>query len=856
MPRGTTSKGGTGGARGPGAVPFTSPTTTGAPGELATAAAALAEAASLVTPELLKLSSDMVTVVARGTWQDLGSEEEIRRENASAAQRRPRIHVTHVAPRNVLLHQNTRGSRGGSHVAAGPSSHGATMDCGKGTLFNYITKEASEDCRDLRATANALYSVRRGEVETGVQATPQRLSERTQTHFARKVNAAVQAEPTLVDASIHHMTDLPKKESPDLSAFLGRVLPRTLHCLTQSVEVPIYTDDFTLLREDDAIVGTRDDMVLVEKGNFVHAATKDRRVTSLGWRSGRGRDDAVCIASIAPYSLEDRIDAQRRCESSVSLVWDLSDPMHPRYILESPNEVQVLKFSPAHPHLVAGGAMNGQVYLWDLSQADRLSVSGGKGKGAGFTSDGVDFREAGELPPMPESVNGVSWEKDGDLLVPRLHPVQVSRVELSHHRPVHDLQWLPANLECGFDGRQAVTTDEGSHQFATVSDDGSMCVWDTRPDHLPADKLRKMKHQTKSSGAEVVWVPLLRYQLTKPDLTGAGDVMGFRFFFDGTTADEQTPSYTVAIGGTDGEFATCSAIALDTASSAVVPVFGQNRDTRFVRHVVDAHAGSVNCVQRHPTIGDVYLTCGDHTFKVWRAGVDTALYRSPFLESAVTCAAWSPSRAAVVLIGTEGGKIQVWDLLDRNNEPLLVHHMVQDAVTVLTFKPAPARQSSSTKFSQHVIIGTTLGTFHWYVLPPALSRGSSGERRNFRAMLEREARRVTYYGWRWTERRLEMERLGASAPKMVISRAATQQQQQHPNGDAASPPGAAKKGGKKGTAAAAAFSGADDDSDSNGGDDDPEHGYGYDAQRDSDFLALVEELRVKNEESTKVEAIK
>lgn len=747
----------------------------------------------VVTEELLALAESMRTIVPKGVWESHGSAEEINAENSFNVQQRPLIQVQFDVSRQTLVRHHL-------------------------THSGFLTKEASEDSRDLRAVQNPLYNVFRDEVDVAVQAVPSRRDTTSQTYFARKVNASVQAEPTLVDACIRHV-DLPKKENPNMVAFLNKVLSRTLHNLTLNYEVPIYTDDFSLFKEDDAIVGTRDDIMLQEKGNYTHAATKDRRVTCISWRSSKAKDNYVCVASIASYSLEERLDAQRRCESSVSVVWEFPDPMHPRYILESPNEVQTIQFSPAFPHLIAGGAMNGQVYLWDLSQADDIAfLAEATGSDACPISGAKpevrvsDMREVGEVPPMPDSVSGVSLEKDGDVFVPRLQPFQSSRVELSHRRPVHDLQWLPATLECTFDGKQ-VATDK-SHQFATVSDDGVMYVWDCRPEHLPQDKLRKLKHQMKGGGSEVPWIPVLRYQLTKPD--GSGDMMAFRFFFDGMTPN-QGPSYSVAVGSTTGEFASCSLVSTNERHSSSVPIFGNTKDTRIIRRLVNAHGGPVYCVQRHPLIGDVFLTCGDNCFKVWRAGMELPLYRSPTIEASVTCAAWSPGRPAMVFIGRSDGKIEVWDLLDRNNEPLLVHHMVQDAITTISFKPLPTYLSS--KFTQQVAIGTNLGSFHWYNLPAVLSKAPNGEKRHFRAMLEREVRRAAYYLWRWSERSAEMDRYGSSAPKMIIGSLTKETD-------------------------------ADDyENMKNEFDDDYENFYAPDPTRNKEFLEAVEENRKKEEET-------
>ncbi|KPI89875.1 hypothetical protein ABL78_1044 [Leptomonas seymouri] len=826
-----------------------------------------APAAPLITKELLQLAEELRVVIPKGTWHSYGSDAEIRKQSeddpfgAPPIPHRPPITVQFEVIRQVILRHRT-------------SAHN-----------NYLTKEASEDSRDLRSSHNPLYELLRDEVETGVQAVPRRCAAGTQTHHVRRVNAVSQAEPTIVDACIRHVQP-PVKEEPKLSAFLERVLPRTLHCLTQNYQVPIYTDDFKNFNEDDTVVATRDELVLIEKGNFMHNFTKDRKVSSLSWRSSRRRDHTVCIASISLQSFQERLQANRRCDSSVSLIWDLTDLMRPRYILESPAEVQVLHFHPTRPNLVAGGAMNGQVYLWDLSvgeaaasfssnknaqkrqqqQQQQANNDSGRdatagadagasmmGAGAADSAYGAsvdeaaaaEFREVSEVPQMPNSLKGLTLEQDGDVSVPRLQPIQLSRVELSHQCPVHDLQWLPDNLEFGFDGKQTVMNE--THQFATISEDGTILVWDIRSEHLPQDKLRKIKHQSRVGGMEQPWVPLLRYLLSKPD--GNGDLAGFRLFFNGCTVDD-SPSYSAAVGSMDGQLGFCSMVTQhERRPSVVLPTFGFTRDTRFVRTVVpDAHGGPVYCVERHPTIGDVYLTCGDYTFKVWRTGVPMPLYESPQRATAVYCAAWSPARPGLVFIGLGNGMVELWDLLDRNPEPMLTHHLVQDAITSLSFQPLPHRVNN--RYSQQILIGTNLGSFHWYALPTALSRATSGERRYVRAMLERETRRVAYYGWRWSERQLEIDRFGlqGAAARLRGTIVVT----------------ANVNGGGSGGAAKPLKDNADQDDlllvtdrrapkeDADAKDfDNP---YAQDTQRDEEFLELVERLHREEMERLKTES--
>jgi WD40 repeat protein len=49
--------------------------------------------------------------------------------------------------------------------------------------------------------------------------------------------------------------------------------------------------------------------------------------------------------------------------------WDFEDihSIEPVLVLSSPLEIISFEFNPKDPNIVVGGAMNGQVMLWDLS---------------------------------------------------------------------------------------------------------------------------------------------------------------------------------------------------------------------------------------------------------------------------------------------------------------------------------------------------------------------------------------------------------------------------------------------------------------------------------------------------------
>jgi WD40 repeat protein len=677
------------------------------------------------------------TSVKRKGWKSLGSEREIAEEGGADYVPRPLVAVQFDAKRELFIKRRTQ--------------------------QNFITKEASEDSRDVRGTQNPLYDTFRMESSTGVQAVKQQSSTSTQTPYFRKVHVCVQAQPTVVDARAPQPADQPV--DPKLGKFLARVLPRTLHHLTQNTVVPLFADDYLSLTEEDAFVGSREDNFLHEKGNFNHPLVKGRHITCVDWHSSKLKDDMVVVSSIAPVGLVERVDLQRQCEASVTLVWDLLDPMHPRYLLEAPVEVQVAKFNPSRPNIVVGGLINGQVAMWDLSRAKVSQTA--KATRGGRLAPAHQESDVKEIAAMAEPVKGHSVEKDGDATVSRLQPVQLSRVEMSHRHAVHDVCWLPDGLECGFDGRMFSAPD--NNQFATISDDGTVCIWDLRPEHLPLDKQRKLKHQSKVAGDDKPWVSLLKFTITRPD--GSGDILGYRVRIEGKI--NGVPSYTMCCTSTDGEFVVCNLAPKDESKpggAAAGAFAGGAKEAKLVRSITQAHAGPGYSVERHPLISDVYLTVGDWGFKIWRTGLEAPILSSPYQDVHVMCGRWSPTRASVVFVGTSDGKIQAWDLLDRSHEPVLIHQLIQDAVTRVEFKPVPEKRTPS--FQQYVVLGTKLGTFHWYALPKVFTKGSSAELRNFRQLLEREVRRVSYFCWRWGEREKELDKTGGKpvveAPKSAV----------------------------------------------------------------------------------------
>jgi WD40 repeat protein len=126
---------------------------------------------------------------------------------------------------------------------------------------------------------------------------------------------------------------------------------------------------------------------------------------------------------------------------------------------------------------VVAGCISGQVVVWNLKTGHKAPTT---------------FAEQLAMD-KPEGNKSIVVE------VTDFSP---SLCETSHRRPVTDLCWLPPELEFGTDGGIIRNEDGKTHQFATVSGDGTILIWDI---HVKKDSRRPDK--------EPIWNPTFKFQL-------------------------------------------------------------------------------------------------------------------------------------------------------------------------------------------------------------------------------------------------------------------------------------------------------------------------------------------------------
>merc|ERR1711865_86185 len=173
----------------------------------------------------------------------------------------------------------------------------------------------------------------------------------------------------------------------------------------------------------------------------------------------------------------------------------------------------------------------------------------------------------------------------------------------------------------------------------------------------------------------------------------------------------------------------------------------QDSENPFVKSISEGHFGPCCSLQKSPFFSDIWLTVGDWRFCLWKEGVSTPIFSSPFQSQYITCARWSPCRPSVIFIGREDGVMDVWDFLDRSHEPL-TNFMFSGSITSMEFpkdKGTPAHDNTIGPGKHHYLaIGDDLGVCHVMRLPRMLTRPSKIEEKTIRSIFDREVQQVSY----------------------------------------------------------------------------------------------------------------
>jgi WD40 repeat protein len=174
------------------------------------------------------------------------------------------------------------------------------------------------------------------------------------------LNFSVQYEPI----SFTHEQIKDELENPALIDMLQEAVPKIEAVLKSNLIIDSFKNNFLQLGEDDVGVDQGAQVTLLEYQSFTDLKhSKDKSISCIDWHPTQ--KGVVAMACTESCTLEEKIEEgfSARAKSSVLLLWNFSDPIHPQLLLEGPDEIQCFKFNPYNSSIIVAGCHNGQVRI-------------------------------------------------------------------------------------------------------------------------------------------------------------------------------------------------------------------------------------------------------------------------------------------------------------------------------------------------------------------------------------------------------------------------------------------------------------------------------------------------------------
>ncbi|XP_057649501.1 dynein axonemal intermediate chain 3 [Chionomys nivalis] len=694
-------------------------------------------------------------------WVSLGSEKEIEEESVKESKRR----VTYMISR--------KRSQFGAPVAFRDQNASSVKDA-------YI---------ECASYVDKNYTLTQAEKDIGLQVIPEVKGTSTQTKWAFPRNATTQYYPREFSEEEKERLE----QSKSLVDFLNNVSTSVEIALQQNEIMNTFINDWKNLAEEESTFGDKSDTHLKEYQSFTDLhSTMEKMITCVSWHPTIYGLIVVSVAVRLSYEERVHFSGKLLLQPSLILFWSFSDPIHPQLMLESPDDIFCFEFCPSDPNIIAGGCINGQVVLWDITahaeRIENIKAGGSRSKKA-------------TLKPM------FLLEPDSNKEAMYIRHCAVSSIENGHRKVITDIHWLPDSFEINRMGSVFENRSGINCQLVTCSADCTICFWDIRPlkptstaatnaaatttatattnnnTNSQQPVAEKKKEETIEIPFDVPstflhldlsWKPLSRIKLSKGEtsldhcptkLSLGEDPLLCRI--QGTSsihvlqkdkmlnqiralkAAEINPYHNLEAGLANmlkpiDDF--CTKFFVGTEEGEVIYTdWKMERDSETGRfmpkkpvNLYTVHDGAVHTVQRSPFYNDIILTIGGWNVAIWKEEVMTGpLLQTCCAPKRYTAGHWSLTRPGVFYIGREDGYVDIWDLLEKTHEPAQSQNI---CITMITYiKP----WTFSTK-QQFIAIADYYGTLHILEIPWTLSHPSFNEVSSVNYYFEREVRHLEY----------------------------------------------------------------------------------------------------------------
>lgn len=320
-------------------------------------------------------------------------------------------------------------------------------------------KDAYTECASYH---DKNYTLTRAEKDIGLQVIPEVKGTSTQTRWAFPRNATTQYYAR--EFSEEEKQTL--EQSKSLVDFLNNVTTSVEIALQQNEIMNTFINDWKNLAEKESTFGNKSNTHLKEYQSFTDLhSTMEKMITCVSWHPTIYGLIVVSVAVRLSYEERVHFSGKLLLQPSLILFWSFSDPIHPQLMLESPDDIFCFEFCPSDPNIIAGGCINGQVILWDItSHADRIENIKASGRSKKAT-----------LKPM------FLLEPDSNKEAMYIRHCAVSSIENGHRKVITDIHWLPDSFEINRMGSVFENRSGINCQLVTCSADCTICFWDIRP---------------------------------------------------------------------------------------------------------------------------------------------------------------------------------------------------------------------------------------------------------------------------------------------------------------------------------------------------------------------------------------
>ncbi|KAM7046465.1 dynein axonemal intermediate chain 3 isoform 2-T2 [Acridotheres tristis] len=606
-----------------------------------------------------------------------------------------------------------------------------------GAPITFTDKNASDD-KDCYAECTAYeddtFSIKMLERDVGVQIVPKLRETSAQTKWTYPKNASTQYCPR----QLSNEAEAESLSSEKLKEFLTAVHIRMEIALQQNEIMNVFFDDWKALAEDQE--EGKPDVYLKAYQSFTDVQyLKNRTISCIHWHPTIY--GIIALSAGEQPSDEEQVNLSNKSllHQSVILFWSFFDPICLQLVLKAPEDIYCFQFSPSDPNIIAGGCVDGQVVLWDISKHETKLQST-----VPVPDETIDSAEgepraaiAGVTEPSHMQVQQTSTEP------PLVRHCAASSTPYSHTKPATDVHWLPWNSEGKQKGGTSEHRDENNLQLVTCSPDCSILFWDIPSiEHRENFLSQKIKEEKKShippdisdtdEDLDLSWKPLIKINLRERDNnTEYGPTrmslkeLQYRYKRSGKAKSlsalrapiKESPYTEMSIsssknlevlenistdffvGNEDGEVVYSNwQMKIDTNSAKPV---SQKHSQKYA-----LHTEAINTLQQSPFFKDIFLSIGGQKFAIWKEGVTNG----PILQSSCsagryTAGHWSLTRPGVFFIGRDNGNIDIWDLMKKTHEP---SHFQTISKSIITFI-----SPSSASAEQHFLaVSDNLGVLH------------------------------------------------------------------------------------------------------------------------------------------------